>query len=822
MEPDNAPPTGNTATASSRDRRILLNVLSPSSEVPHKLIYPDFPTSTTIIDLKRRIQNDVPTRPSPDRQRLIYRGRALVQDDRTLEDILGHETVCSHVLSSAGMHTKRESQLQASDVHSLHLVLPPIPGSSTPSSSDPFVRHANLTPTPLVDPHHPQNSSLALPPRPASTGQLPLGAGAGQVLPIMNNAGSYYTPTMGQTMVINPGPLPPEMQEQLNAHLAAMTQPHGGGAAPGGYVPNIGGQNIHGHVGAWPQQPAFPQLPLFPQPNVQHFLAQQQQARAMAGMQGVGNRGINPGLNQEATQATQQAQGPGDTNNMPNGPLAPGTSSTVVREGHGPNGAQWRLVINQSVTPLNPMGQHAQDSTQQPGSQPASIPGHFTATPPNIHPGQTSPTFDLNLGRRSPAPITGRDNAPRDEAYAIIDLRLSHLERSLAHGVAPTDNEIIQAQHQLLNWQGQQPVFNGSLEVPLVTRMTSIATRANQIRQVPRGSTIQPAHLHSSVLPTTSSSAGQSTTGNTAALTAMPATSANTMVYLLSSPSGPHALLVSPMGIYSSSGPGVGMNQPVSSAFTQTPGPRQANQTVPTFARPNEPGVPAGQDPQRDPQVQQPEQARDLVRILLPLGGHLWLLIRLFGFVYFFTSGAGWYRTMLLGFCALFVFVAQIGILRPLQRAIWDPIRRHVEALVPLAVNNGNAGANGGPAQPNGPGGPATQPDPRQMADRILQNRNGERGLVRRNVRRVERAMALFIASLVPGVGERHIAARDAAEAARQAIEREREEQARREEEARQQAESNQESVAERDSATTEDDPVRQEDQVRQQPLVEI
>jgi len=635
----------------------------------------------------------------------------------------------------------------------------------------------------------------------------------------MNNPGSFYAPTMGQTMVFNPGPLPPEMQEQLNAHVAAMSQPHGGGVAPGGYVPNIGGQPIHGHAGAWPQQPALPQMPLFPQPNLQHFLAQQQQARAMAGMQGVGNTGINPGLNQEATQVTQQTQGPGDTNNLPNGP---GTSSTVVREGHGPNGAQWRLVINQSVTPLNPMGQNAQNSTQQPGSQPASMLGNFTATLPNIHPSQTPPTFDPNLGRQSPAPITGRDNAPSDEAYAIIDLRLSHLERSLAHGVAPTENEIAQARHQLLNWQLRQTVFNGSLEVSLVTRMTSIAARANQIRHGPGGSTIQPAHLHATGLPMTSSSAGQSAAANTAAPSTTPATTANTMVYLLSSPSGPHALLVSPVGIYSSSGPGVGMSQSVNSVFTQAPGSGPINQTVPTPVRPNEPGAPAGQNPQRDPQIQQPEQARDLVRILLPLGGHLWLLIRLFGFVYFFTSGAGWYRTTLLGFCAFFVFIAQIGILRPLQRAIWDPIRRHVEALVPLAANNGNAGANGGPAQPNGPGGPATQPDPRQMADRLLQNQNGERGLVRRNVRRVERAMALFIASLVPGVGERHIAARDAAEAARQTIEREREEQARHEEEARQQAESTQEAVAERDSATTEDGPVRQEDQVRQQPLVEI
>ena len=49
----------------------------------------------------------------------------------------------------------------------------------------------------------------------------------------------------------------------------------------------------------------------------------------------------------------------------------------------------------------------------------------------------------------------------------------------------------------------------------------------------------------------------------------------------------------------------------------------------------------------------------------------------------------------------------------------------------------------------------------------------------------VERAVALFVASLVPGVGERHIAARDAAEAARVAEQQEREARASQAEEER-------------------------------------
>ncbi len=65
---------------------------------------------------------------------------------------------------------------------------------------------------------------------------------------------------------------------------------------------------------------------------------------------------------------------------------------------------------------------------------------------------------------------------------------------------------------------------------------------------------------------------------------------------------------------------------------------------------------------------------------------------------------------------------------------------------------------------------------PQQAADRMLQERrNRDESLTRQYIRRVERAIALFIASLVPGVGERHIAAREAAEAASLEEERARE-----------------------------------------------
>ena len=170
----------------------------------------------------------------------------------------------------------------------------------------------------------------------------------------------------------------------------------------------------------------------------------------------------------------------------------------------------------------------------------------------------------------------------------------------------------------------------------------------------------------------------------------------------------------------------------------------------------------------------------------MPLGGNLWLLVRLFGFVYFFTAGAGWRRTVLLCLVASLVFIAQTGVFRPVLQAIWDPIRRHAEGLVPLAGNEPRrpgADRNGEIANAMAVQRTNQGPTPQEAAERLLRERERrDVSILRQGVRRVERAIALFVASLVPGVGERHIAAREAAEAARQAEARERDEQARREE----------------------------------------
>ena len=78
---------------SSTPQTLLVYVVSPSTEVTNKLTFPEVPTTTTISAMKRRIQDAVATRPTPERQRLIYRGMALVQQDLTLGKLFGVEAV---------------------------------------------------------------------------------------------------------------------------------------------------------------------------------------------------------------------------------------------------------------------------------------------------------------------------------------------------------------------------------------------------------------------------------------------------------------------------------------------------------------------------------------------------------------------------------------------------------------------------------------------------------------------------------------------------------------------------------------------------------
>jgi hypothetical protein len=90
--------------ASSEEARqaIELKILSPSPEIGNAgLHFDDLPVSTTVGELKDRIRDMVSTRPTHDRQRLIYLGRALVRDSDTLLDVFGTNAVSLYLCLGA-------------------------------------------------------------------------------------------------------------------------------------------------------------------------------------------------------------------------------------------------------------------------------------------------------------------------------------------------------------------------------------------------------------------------------------------------------------------------------------------------------------------------------------------------------------------------------------------------------------------------------------------------------------------------------------------------------------------------------------------------
>lgn len=413
-----------------------------------------------------------------------------------------------------------------------------------------------------------------------------------------------------------------------------------------------------------------------------------------------------------------------------------------------------------------------------------SLPSHlrpFAPSPPpgnNLHPPagggfQSMPNFSMSSNTRGPAstgnsdPIFGAQTALQSLEMETRRLRLfalqqqvSAFEGQIARGIPPPIDSIISVRNQLYSiiddqYRNVNAPRDGQAEA-LLSRTLNVYVRADQLRvlQARRAVAVQ-------------ADGANPATGN----------GPQYPLYLLASPSGYQAVLVSPAGL------AVLQPSPTVTVPQQTSSMPAGVRQDPAPVIPPNPVQPAMENVVRQAVLNQAAE-NNQQDVVARNARRVWLFIRLYFFCYLFSESGTWSRFIFVTLAILISLLSETGFPQRLHRAIVDPVQRHLEGLVHAGGEEpvrptGNNG-NEADLRANRPGlnGNLAPPAANREAQRPIIPAEMQQGL-----RRVERAVALFIASLVPGVGERHVEVRNAAAEAARNAERAREEERRRNEE---------------------------------------
>ena len=807
---------------------IDLKILSPSPEVRNGLNFTSLLASTTVGQLKEKIRAELPSRPPNDRRRLIYRGRVMADESQTMSYIFGEDTV------------RQQKE------HTLHLVIPETathPGNTQPQ------RQTQTPMNPFQNFPHPgqvQNAASQANPfrnvvgdqRPASVPPMPGGRPAHTPVPNVPHMPGIH-PHLAQMQAMQ--------QHLLHLHQRA--------AGPNGSAQNHAPSHGQGQPGSQAQQGQAPP------PN---------QAQS----------GIQPPQGDQNGQHTMAAGGlPG----LPAMPAIPGNTGNFTRSTAGPHGETWTVTVN--TTNTVPHGAH----------MPAQIPFQVPFPGPFQFPMGQVPGQNLQFG---PFPADGRPHPAVANITQFVrgpvEAQMADLERFVQEQQRRVENFNPTPGDPAAREEGNR--IRNNLQ-DAVTQLSALRARANNAIDdlssgIPNPASLQLPHNNTRA-PTDNStpssntaqpdqqnrSSGQNNTNpqnqTVTTETSIPAPT----VFLLSSPTGPEALLLSPAGTWTSPGASTHLmplqqndihqhrfrnmttNQPqlpmgnmfpqIHTAFNrpvfQANGPIQggsgahvnashvdSQQQPPSHnqnqnVNPDQQGRHAQQAPQQVAQIpllpnQQPRNVAVPAQVaqagnaqnappaqaqapaiaeelnIGAIAGHLWVVVRIVGFLWLFFGGSnvGYVRPFVIGVVAFLAYAAQQQ--GPIRR-FGERIRDHLEGLLRPQEGAGQRGQDQGQnrnqASPEGRSAVQGRPaDVATPANRVPRTRMEiQRAWARAQLLSVERALALFIASLWPGVGERHVEARERERRqreeaeARQQREQEERERLREEEEARVRAE---------------------------------
>ena len=415
---------------------------------------------------------------------------------------------------------------------------------------------------------------------------------------------------------------------------------------------------------------------------------------------------------------------------------------------------------------------------------------------PGVRPTQPRATSPLEAAQRRPSPAPSHDGYPTPES-------LHQRFRGTGADSGLSDAEV-------------QNILRGA------DARQAILTMTNAMQRSASGTSLAPASGRATPNPSYSVPHGLGVMS--APNLSSPSAQTSPDVYILYSPTGPRGLLI---------------NSHTSETY-YTPPARITSYSsslglpnLPTFRpTPVQAGTPADQptagaeqaernfEDQEDPHARLRRRVR--VRIGQPaaeagpahpnhhgaaafiarIWPHFWLAFRLGLFVWWFTSpSSSWSRWAAVIAIAIAIFVLNTGALDGFADSAWRVICRHMEDLIPMThQNRAAAEANQNLNQEPPRGGPHDEPPrPANMAARLVgERRRGNATWLLDQVRRAERAGLLFLASIAPGVAERHIANLEAeVERQRREAEAAEEEARRAEEEARRAAEEGSDANAE-------------------------
>ncbi|CAG8005493.1 unnamed protein product [Penicillium salamii] len=381
-------------------------------------------------------------------------------------------------------------------------------------------------------------------------------------------------------------------------------------------------------------------------------------------------------------------------------------------------------------------------TTTQSGTHPSVAPANAPSAHSFVRPalGSATPpytTIQQIINNSSPA-LSGTNNQSPDADGAdfshrvrVMRRHIELIEQQLDHLTLPPMAHIISVRTQLLEIQDAR--YERRLPVPGVAELVGRIFNAQQ-----RARLLDSAMMQRSSQVNPSESVNASGSVERGAENSPP-------LYMLSSPTGDQSIIFTPNAINAQS-PAV---QPTLPTRTAAGDPAAAHQPPNAAAVQNAVRHAMLNQQRRGNNIEHNGLARHMRRI--------WLFTRLWFFCYLTSAPGTWRRYIFVSLALLASFLSETDIPQQFLRSVIAPAQRHLESLAHA----------GGPLDPS-----ATAT-------------NGAPGLgLWEQIRRLERSIVLLVASLIPGLGERQVQARHAAERAREVAEQERAEQERVQQEA--------------------------------------